>query len=131
MAGGTINIIEITSWNNDAESLIINYFSYFGLTKHIPTGFKCFCPIVKILQLLKVVAPTILLSKFCLFTVFWVRLWLNLNLSNCWVFWFSSYGCDFWYQNLHWQDIQGSLVKFYFLCQATRNIWLPWEVGLN
>ena len=27
-----IRIIEMTSWNNDAESLIITYFSYFGLT---------------------------------------------------------------------------------------------------
>ena len=45
----------------------------------------------------------------CVAILFWVLLQLFKLLSFlC----FLSYGCDCWYQSLHWQDLQGYVVKF-------------------
>ena len=86
-------------------------------------------------------ALDILLNKFCRPTIFWVWNKIFKLLS----FFFSSKSCDSWYQSLTWQDVQGYLVKNYFLvkqcnpeggAESAPPVWflpsnMPYGIGLK
>ena len=107
-----LRIIVMTSWNNDDESLIITYFSYFGLRNISQLVLSVFVKWLNFYSRLKSWSRIFYLVNFCWPAIFLVWLQIFKLLSFCC---FSSKGYDFWYLGLTWEKVQEYLVKFYFL----------------